>query len=166
MDSDKSDQSGGFFAGFKRKEKRFVTSAALIAMLRMFGVFALLPVLAPYAASFETATPMLIGLAVGGYGLTQAIMQIPLGVLSDRIGRVPVIVAALLLLAAGSVIAATADTIYGVIAGRLMQGAGAISAALVAFIADATRETVRTRSMAIYGIGLGMLMYVGYCRWS
>ena len=160
MDTDKSDQSGGFFAGFKRDEKRFVTSAALVAMLRMFGVFALLPVLAPYAASFEAATPMLIGLAVGGYGLTQAIMQIPLGVLSDRIGRVPVIVAALLLLAAGSVIAATADTIYGVIVGRLMQGAGAISAALVAFIADATRETVRTRSMAIYGIGFGVAFMV------
>ena len=133
-----------------------MASAALIAMLRMFGVFALLPVLAVYAGSFDGATPMLIGLAVGGYGLTQALMQIPLGVLSDRIGRVPVIVAALLLLAAGSVIAATADTIYGVIAGRFMQGAGAISAALVAFLADATRETVRTRSMAIYGIGFGV----------
>ena len=125
-------------------------------MLRMFGVFALLPVLAVYAGSFDGATPILIGLAVGGYGLTQALMQIPLGVLSDRIGRVPVIIAALLLLAAGSVMAATADTIYGVIAGRFLQGAGAISAALVAFLADATRESIRTRSMAIYGIGFGL----------
>lgn len=159
MDTDKSlntDRSGGFFAGFNRSEKRVVLSAALIAMLRMFGVFALLPVLAVYAASFDDATPTLIGLAVGAYGLTQAGLQIPLGMLSDRIGRIPVIAAALLLLAAGSVVAATADSIYGVIAGRLLQGAGAISAALVAFIADATRESVRTRSMALYGVGFGI----------
>ncbi len=135
-------------------------TSALIAMLRMFGVFALLPVLAVYAASFDNATPLLIGLAVGGYGLTQAVMQIPLGVLSDRVGRVPVIIAALLLLAAGSVMAATAESIYGVIAGRFLQGAGAISAALVAFIADATRETVRTRSMALYGIGFGLAFMI------
>ncbi len=151
-----AERSGGFFAGFNRTEKRVVLSAALIAMLRMFGVFALLPVLAVYAATFDDATPTLIGLCVGAYGLSQAGLQIPLGMLSDRIGRVPVIVAALLLLAAGSVVAATADSIYGVIAGRFLQGAGAISAALVAFIADATRDTVRTRSMAIYGIGFGV----------
>lgn len=137
-----------------------MASAALIAMLRMFGVFALLPVLAPYAGSFEGATGILIGLAVGAYGLTQALMQIPLGILSDRIGRVPVIIAALLLLAAGSVMAATADSIYGLIAGRFLQGAGAISAALVAFIADATRDSVRTRSMAIYGVGFGLAFIV------
>lgn len=155
-----AERSGGFFAGFNATEIRVVATAALIAMLRMFGVFALLPVLAVYAASLDGATPMLIGLAVGAYGLTQAGMQIPLGVLSDRIGRVPVIIAALLLLAAGSVMAATADTIHGVIAGRFLQGAGAISAALVAFIADATRESVRTRSMAIYGIGFGVAFMV------
>ncbi len=155
-----ADQSGGFFTGFNASEKRIVISAALVAMLRMFGVFALLPVLALYASSFDGATPVLIGLAVGGYGITQALMQIPLGILSDRVGRVPVIVAALLLLAAGSVMAATADTIYGVIAGRFLQGAGAISAALVAFIADATRDTIRTRSMAIYGIGFGVAFMV------
>jgi MFS family permease len=155
-----TERSGGFFAGFNATEKRVVASAALIAMLRMFGVFALLPVLAPYAGSFDGATGLLIGLAVGAYGLTQALMQIPLGVLSDRIGRVPVIITALLLLAAGSVLAATAESIYGLIVGRLLQGAGAISAALVAFIADATRETVRTRSMAVYGIGFGLAFMV------
>ncbi len=155
-----ADQTGGFFAGFSRTEKRAVASAALIAMLRMFGVFALLPVLAPYAASFDGATGPLIGLAVGAYGLTQALMQIPLGVLSDRIGRAPVIVAALLLLAAGSIIAAMADSIYGLIVGRFLQGAGAISAALVAFIADATRESVRTRSMAVYGVGFGFAFMI------
>ena len=129
-------------------------------MLRMFGVFALLPVLSVHAATLADATPFLIGMAVGAYGLTQAGMQIPLGALSDRIGRRPVIAAALLLLAAGSVVAAVSDTIYGVIFGRLLQGAGAISAALVAFIADATRESVRTRSMALYGIGFGVSFMV------
>ncbi len=150
----------GFFADFEPGEKRVVFFAALIAMLRMFGVFALLPVLSVYAAAFDDATPMLIGLAVGAYGLTQAGMQIPLGILSDRLGRKPVIAGALLLLAVGSVIAATSDSIYGVIAGRLLQGAGAISAALVALIADETRESVRTRSMALYGIGFGIAFMV------
>lgn len=155
-----TESSGGFFAGFRQSEKRAVFVAALIAMLRMFGVFALLPVLSVYAASFPDATPLLIGLAVGGYGLTQAGMQIPLGMLSDRIGRKPVIAGALLLLAAGSVLAAVSDSIYGVIAGRLLQGAGAISAAIVALIADATRESVRTRSMALYGVGFGVAFMV------
>ena len=155
-----SERSGGFFADFERAEKHVVFMAAAIAMLRMFGVFALLPVLSVYAASFPDATPYLIGLAVGGYGLTQAGMQIPLGALSDRIGRRPVIAGALLLLAAGSIVAALSDSIYGVILGRLLQGAGAISAALVALIADATRESVRTRSMALYGIGFGIAFMV------
>lgn len=157
-----AERKGGFFTGFSATEKRVVASAALIAMLRMFGVFALLPVLALYAQSFEGATDLLVGLAVGAYGLTQAVFQIPLGVLSDRIGRVPVIIAALLLLAAGSVMAATADSIYGLIAGRFLQGAGAISAALVAFIADATSEEVRTRSMAVYGVGFFLAFIVAF----
>jgi len=152
--------SGGFFADFNSVEKRLVFLAALVAMLRMFGVFALLPVLSVYAASLDGATPLLVGLAVGAYGLTQAGMQIPLGMLSDRIGRVPVIAGALLVLAAGSVIAALSDSIYGIIAGRLLQGAGAISAAMVAYIADGTRETVRTRSMALYGVGFGIAFMV------
>lgn len=150
----------GFFAGFEPDEQRVVLLSALIAMLRMFGVFALLPVLSVYAARCDDATPLLIGLAVGAYGLTQAGMQIPLGMLSDRIGRVPVIAAALLLLATGSLVAATSESIYGVIAGRLMQGAGAISAALVALIADATRQHVRTRSLAVYGLGFGLAFMI------
>ena len=136
-------------------ERRSVGIVALIAMIRMFGLFALLPVLALYAAELSEATPLLIGLAVGAYGLTQAGLQIPLGVLSDRIGRVPVIVGGLIVFAAGSVLAAMADSIYGVIAGRLLQGAGAISATLSALITDATREEVRTRSMAVFGVGIG-----------
>ncbi|MBT8067124.1 MAG: MFS transporter [Gammaproteobacteria bacterium] len=137
-------------------ERRSVLVVALIAVIRMFGLFALLPVLSLYAAELRHATPLLIGLAVGGYGLTQAGFQIPLGALSDRIGRIPVILLGLAIFAAGSVLAATSDSIYGVIAGRLLQGAGAISATLTALIADATRDEVRTRSMAAMGIGIGM----------
>lgn len=137
-------------------ERRSVGVVALIAVIRMFGLFALLPVLSLYAAELEHATPLLIGLAVGGYGLTQAGFQIPLGALSDRVGRIPVILLGLAIFAAGSVLAAMSDSIYGVIAGRLLQGAGAISATLTALIADATRDEVRTRSMATMGIGIGM----------
>ena len=136
-------------------ERRAVGIIALIGMLRMFGLFALLPVLALYVRGLEDATPLLIGLAVGAYGLTQSGLQIPLGALSDRIGRVPVIVGGLIIFAIGSLLAAYSDTIWGVVAGRLLQGAGAISATLTALIADATRDGVRTRSMAIFGIGVG-----------
>ena len=137
-------------------ERRSVGVIALIAMIRMFGLFALLPVLSLYAAELRDATPMLIGLAVGGYGLTQAGFQVPLGALSDRVGRLPVIVGGLLVFAAGSLLAGASDSIYGVIAGRLLQGAGAISATLTALISDATREEVRTRSMAVFGVGIGL----------
>ena len=148
--------SGDELAAMLPAEKRTVGVAALIAMLRMFGLFALLPVLSLYAAKLEGATPMLIGVTVGAYGLTQAGLQIPLGMLSDRIGRRPVIIAGLFVFALGSVVAAMGDTIVAVIAGRLLQGAGAISATLAALITDATREQVRTRSMAVFGIGIGL----------
>ncbi len=136
-------------------ERRSVGVVALIAMIRMFGLFALLPVLSLYAADLRDATPLLIGLAVGAYGLTQAGFQIPLGALSDRIGRIPVIIGGLAIFAAGSVVAGLSESIYGIIAGRLLQGAGAISATLSALITDATREDVRTRSMAVFGVGIG-----------
>lgn len=136
-------------------ERRAVGVVALIAMIRMFGLFALLPVLSVFAGDLEGATPLLIGLAVGAYGLTQAVLQIPLGALSDRFGRVPVILGGLAIFAAGSLFAAESETIYGVIAGRLLQGAGAVSATLGALLADATREQMRTRTMAIFGIGVG-----------
>jgi MFS family permease len=136
-------------------ERRSVGVIALVAMIRMFGLFALLPVLSLYAYGLEGATPLLVGLAVGGYGLTQAALQIPLGSLSDRVGRMPVIVGGLAVFAAGSILAGMSDSIYGVVAGRLLQGAGAISATLTALVTDATRESVRTRSMAVVGIGIG-----------
>lgn len=146
---------GKFFAPMLPTERRTVSVVAIIAMCRMVGLFALLPVLAIYAAGLEGATPALIGLAVGGYGLTQAVLQIPFGALSDRIGRIPVIIFGLILFAAGSLWAAQSTDIFGVIAGRFLQGAGAISATLSALLADGTREEMRTRSMAILGIGIG-----------
>jgi MFS family permease len=149
-------------AGMLPAERRTVGVVAVLAMLRMFGLFALLPVLSLYAAELEHSTPMLIGLAVGAYGLTQAGLQVPLGALSDRIGRLPVIVTGLAIFAAGSILAAMSDTIYGVIAGRLLQGAGAISATLAALIADATREKVRTTSMAIFGVGIGLAFMIAF----
>ena len=136
-------------------ERRAVLVVALIAVIRMFGLFALLPVLALYAGDLDNATSLLIGLAVGAYGLTQAAFQVPLGALSDRVGRIPVILAGLAVFAAGCIVAALSESIYGVIAGRLLQGAGAISATLTALIADATRDEVRTKSMAIFGVGIG-----------
>ncbi|MCI0517814.1 MAG: MFS transporter [Woeseiaceae bacterium] len=137
-------------------ERRAVGIVALIAMIRMFGLFALLPVLSVFAGELEGATPLLIGLAVGAYGLTQAALQIPLAVLSHRYGRIPVILVGLAVFAAGSILAAQSETIHGVIAGRLLQGAGAVSATLAALLTDATREQVRTRTMAIFGIGVGL----------
>lgn len=137
-------------------EKRVVGTVATIAVCRMFGLFALLPVLSVYSEGLPGATPLLIGVAVGGYGLTQALLQVPFGMLSDRVGRVPVLVFGLALFAAGSLVAALSDTIWGVVAGRLLQGAGAISATLTALLADATRESIRTRTMALFGISIGM----------
>jgi len=145
----------GFFSAMRADEKRAVGTVAGIATCRMFGLFALLPVLAVYSAGLEDATPLLIGLAVGGYGLTQALLQIPFGALSDRFGRRPVIVLGLAVFAAGSGLAALSTSIWGVIAGRLLQGFGAISATLTALLADATRPEVRTRTMALFGISIG-----------
>lgn len=138
------------------RERRAVTIVTTIAMLRMVGLFSLLPVLSLYAASLDGATPMLVGIAVGAYGLTQAALQVPFGALSDRFGRVPVIVAGLLVFALGSALAAFSDSIGGVIIGRFLQGAGAVSATLIALVADVTRVEVRTRSMAVVGVGIGL----------
>jgi len=123
--------------------------------LRMLGLFLVLPVLALYADGLPGSTPLLIGLAVGIYGLTQALLQIPAGALSDRIGRRPVIIVGLLLFAAGSVLAALADTAFWLIVGRALQGSGAISAAVTAWVADGTRDDQRTKAMAILGMSIG-----------
>jgi predicted MFS family arabinose efflux permease len=143
------------FAAMRPEERRATAVVASVAMLRLFGLFALLPVMSIFAGGLYGATPLLIGVAVGGYGLTQALLQMPFGALSDRIGRVPVILFGLALFVAGSIVAAVSSTIYGVIAGRLLQGAGAVSATLTALLTDATRAEIRTRTMALLGIGIG-----------
>jgi MFS family permease len=136
-------------------ERRAAFSLAGIYALRMLGLFLILPVFAVYAEHLPGVTPLLVGVAVGIYGLTQALLQIPFGLLSDRIGRKPVIVGGLLVFALGSVVAALADDIYMVILGRALQGSGAIAAAVMALAADLSREEVRTRVMATIGISIG-----------
>ena len=142
--------------GMSAEERKSALSLAAIFCLRMLGLFLILPVFAIYAEQLEGVTPLLIGAAIGAYGLTQAILQIPFGMLSDRIGRKPVIIIGLLIFAVGSVIAANADTIWGIILGRLLQGSGAIAAAIMALAADLSRETQRTKMMATIGISIGM----------
>lgn len=137
-------------------EKRSITGLSSIFALRMLGLFMILPVFSLAAGQYSGATPLLIGLAIGAYGLTQALLQIPFGMLSDRIGRKRVITIGLLLFAAGSVVAALADSIYMVIAGRLLQGSGAIAAAIMALTADLTRDEHRTKAMASIGISIGL----------
>ncbi|MCB1727455.1 MAG: MFS transporter, partial [Gammaproteobacteria bacterium] len=136
-------------------EKRAVVGLAGVYGFRMLGLFLILPVFALFAEHLPGATPFLTGLAVGIYGLTQALLQIPFGLLSDRIGRKPVIFGGLLLFALGSVIAALADDIWLVIVGRAIQGSGAIAAAVMAMAADLTREEHRTKAMATIGITIG-----------
>ncbi len=137
-------------------ERRATRGLAGIYALRMMGLFMILPVFALYAETLADVTPFLIGLAIGIYGLTQALLQIPFGFLSDKIGRKPVIVGGLIIFALGSVIAALADSIYGVIFGRAVQGAGAIAAAIMALTADLTREEQRVKAMATIGISIGL----------
>ena len=138
-------------------ERRAVFSLAGIFGLRMFGLFLILPVFAIYANDLKGATPFLIGLTLGAYGLTQAILQLPFGVLSDRWNRKKTIALGLSIFALGSLIAGLSDSIYGVLIGRLIQGAGAISAAVIALIADLTREEQRTKAMAVIGVGIGFV---------
>ena len=139
-------------------ELRATAGLASIYGLRMFGMFIILPVFAFYAEHLPGGNNYtLVGVALGAYGLTQAILQIPFGWLSDRIGRKPVIYIGLVLFAMGSFIAASADDIYWVIFGRIIQGAGAISAAVMALTADLTREEHRTKAMAAIGMTIGIV---------
>jgi len=133
-----------------------VSSLALIYALRMYGLFLLLPVLSIYSSQLKDATPFLVGLAFGAYGLTQAILQIPFGLMSDRWGRKPVIISGLLIFIFGSIVAALSTSIHGIIVGRALQGAGAIAAAVIALTADLTRENQRTKAMAFVGMSIGL----------
>src|SRR5512146_2885781 len=138
-------------------EVRATAGLAGIYGLRMLGMFIILPVFAFYAEQLPGGSNYtLVGIALGAYGLTQAILQIPFGWLSDRFGRKPVIYGGLILFAIGSFIAASATDIYGVIFGRIIQGAGAISAAIMALAADLTREEHRTKAMAMIGMTIGI----------
>ena len=137
-------------------ERRTVGSLALLYSFRMLGLFMVLPLLALYAADMPGSSPALIGLALGIYGLTQALLQIPFGWLSDQIGRKPVIVGGLLLFALGSVVAGMADSIQGIVLGRTLQGAGAIASTVMALVADLTREEQRTKAMAVVGMSIGL----------
>lgn len=136
-------------------ERRAAVGLAAIMAARMLGLFLILPIFTLYAPELQGSTPALIGVAIGAYGLSQAFLQIPMGVASDRWGRQPVIIFGLLLFVLGSAVAALSDHIYGVILGRLLQGAGAISAAVMALAADLTRESQRTKIMASLGISIG-----------
>ncbi|MDY0207927.1 MAG: MFS transporter [Pseudomonas sp.] len=138
------------------QEKRAASGLSLVFAFRMLGMFMVLPVLATYGQDLTGATPFLLGLAIGAYGLTQALLQIPFGMLSDRVGRLPIIYLGLLIFAAGSVVAGMSDSVWGVIAGRVLQGAGAISAAVMALLSDLTREQHRTKAMAMIGISIGI----------
>jgi MFS family permease len=137
-------------------ELRASIGLASVYGLRMLGLFIILPIFALYAEHLPGGeSPLLIGVALGAYGLTQAILQIPAGWLSDHYGRKPVIYAGLILFAVGSLVAASADNIYWIIAGRIIQGAGAINAAVMALTADLTREENRTKAMAMIGMTIG-----------
>jgi len=137
-------------------EKRVAMSLSAIFASRMLGLFMVLPVFAVYAEELDGFSPTLAGLAIGIYGLTQAIFQIPMGLLSDRIGRKPVIIGGLIIFAIGSVVAAMADSITGVIVGRALQGSGAIASAIMALAADLTREEHRIKVMASIGMSIGL----------
>ena len=137
-------------------ESRATWGLGTVFSLRMLGMFMVLPVLTTYGMALSGASEALIGIAIGIYGLAQAIFQIPFGLLSDRIGRKPLIVFGLGIFAFGSVIAAVTDSIWGVILGRALQGSGAIAAAVMALLSDLTREQNRTKAMAFIGISFGI----------
>lgn len=150
---------------FSANETRAVSMLATLYVVRMLGLFMVLPLISIYSADMVGATPFLLGLAVGAYGLTQAVLQIPMGWLSDHIDRRWVIVFGLLLLVGGSVIAALSTSIWGVIGGRFLQGAGAIASATMALVADYTRVEQRAKASAIIGgsiaIAFGLALVLG-----
>ncbi|MEE9334304.1 MAG: MFS transporter [Granulosicoccaceae bacterium] len=141
--------------GMLPSEKRAAWSLSLIYLTRMLGLFVILPVFSLLAIEYEHSTPFLIGLAIGIYGLFQALLQIPFGRLSDKFGRKPVIAAGLILMIIGSAVAALSESIYWVIFGRALQGSGAIAAVLMALAADLSRDDQRTKMMAMLGASIG-----------
>ncbi|WP_257265301.1 MFS transporter [Endozoicomonas sp. ONNA2] len=137
-------------------ELKAAVSLTMVFVFRMLGLFMVLPVLALFAEDLQGASPTLIGVAIGAYGFSQALLQIPFGWFSDRWGRKPVILLGLFIFLLGSLLAAQATTIEGIIAGRILQGCGAIAGAVTALMADLTRDQHRTRAMAMIGMGIGV----------
>jgi len=139
------------------KERLFALKVSLVMVTRMLGLFMLFPVMSVYATSdYSNTTPFLIGLAIGVYGLTQACLQIPFGYLSDRFGRKPMLLAGLSLFLLGSIVAASTENILFVVIGRALQGGGAISAVLMAFLADFVSEENRAKANAFVGFQIGL----------
>ncbi|PWB16729.1 MULTISPECIES: MFS transporter [Acinetobacter] len=143
-------------------ERRSTFALSSIFALRMLGLFMIIPVFSVAGQSYQHATPALIGLAVGVYGLSQAILQIPFSLIADRFSRKPLVVLGLLLFAIGGAVAAMSDSIYGVIIGRAIAGAGAVSAVVMALLADVTREEQRTKAMAAMGMSIGLSFVVAF----
>ncbi|MDB4847099.1 MFS transporter [Candidatus Pseudothioglobus singularis] len=137
-------------------ESFFALKISLVMGVRMLGLFMLFPVMSVYAGDYESATPFLIGIAIGIYGLTQAIFQIPFGYLSDRFGRKPILLVGLLVFLFGSILAANTSNIIIVVIGRAFQGGGAISAVLMAFLADSISEENRAKANAFVGFQIGV----------
>ena len=143
-----------------KQEWRSGISLASIYVMRMLGLFMVIPVMAVAATSYPDYTPLWVGLAIGGYGLTQALLQIPMGLLSDKWGRKPVIYLGLFLFTVGSLIAGIADNMATLTIGRILQGSGAIAGAIMALATDVTRESQRTKIMALIGVSIGMSFYI------
>ena len=147
---------------FLVSEKKSISIITLMYFFRMLGAFMIFPVLSVYADDYEYSTPFLIGVTLGIYGLANAIMQIPFGLLSDRYGRKPIILIGLLIFLLGSIICAYTNNIYYLILGRALQGAGAISGVLMALLSDTTTEKNRTISMAIVGVAIGAAFFSAF----
>ena len=137
-------------------EKRAAVSLASIFSMRMLGLFMLMPIMAVYGQDLSGVSPLWIGMAIGAYGLTQALFQIPMGWLSDRFGRRPIIVVGLIIFAIGSLVAGMATSIEMVTLGRAIQGMGAMASAVLALASDVTREEQRPKVMAVIGMCIGM----------
>ncbi|WP_300320221.1 MFS transporter [Idiomarina sp.] len=143
-----------------KTERKAAFSLASVFGIRMLGLFLIMPVLAVYAQAYPDYSPLLVGIALGAYGLTQALLQIPLGMASDRIGRKPIIIGGLVVFVLGSIVAALADSLVMVSVGRALQGVGAIAAAILALAADLSRDEQRPKVMAIIGMCIGLAFAV------